>query len=89
MNIGMHIILRVNAVWLKTQIHERLGSYHTLTCTLHVYKPTVQPVASRGLFLDIQALTLLLEQFTLLICVNLYYPTSRLHSYFSTIFVAH
>ena len=28
--------------------------YYTLTCTLHVYKPTVWPVASRSLFLVIQ-----------------------------------
>ena len=58
-------------------------------CTLHVYKSTKQPVASR-LFLDIQVVTLLLGEYTLFAQGNLYYPTTRLHSYyFSTIFVAH
>ena len=28
--------------------------YDVLTCTLHVYKATVQPVASCSLFLDVQ-----------------------------------
>ena len=35
-------------------------SYHTLMYTLHEYKPTLRPVASRSLFLDIQIETLLL-----------------------------
>ena len=63
--------------------------YDTLTCTLHVYKPTVWLVASRSLFLDFQPVRLLLGQFTLFAHANLYYPTNRLRSYFSTIFVAH
>ena len=33
--------------------------YRTLTCTLHVYKATVRPVASRSLFLDIPVVTFL------------------------------
>ena len=33
--------------------------YDTLTCTLHVYKPTVWLVASRSLFLDFQPVRLL------------------------------
>ena len=62
---------------------------HTLTCTLHVYKPSVQPAASNSLFLDIQGVTLLLRQFTLFAHANLYYPTTSLRSDFSIIFVAH
>ena len=34
---------------------------HTIVCTLHVCKPTVWPVASLSLFLNIQVVTLLLE----------------------------
>ena len=63
--------------------------YHTLMCTLHVYKPIVWPVASRSLFLDIHVVTLLLGQLTLFACANRYYPTTRLRTYFSTIFVGH
>ena len=59
--------------------------YDILTCTLHVYKPTVWPVASRSLFLDIQVVTLLLGKYTLFACANLNYATT---SYFSTIFKA-
>ena len=58
-------------------------------CTLHVYKPTLQPVASRRLFFDVQVVTLLLGEHTLFACANIYYPTTRLCSYFSAIFVAH
>ena len=61
----------------------------TLTCTLHIHKPTVQPVASCSLFLDIQEVTMLLGECTLIARANLYYPTIRLRSYFSTIFVAY
>ena len=43
--------------------------YDTLMCTLHLYKPTVQPVASRSLFLDIQVVALLLGEYTLFACV--------------------
>ena len=53
--------------------------------TLHVYKPTVQlAVASHSLFFDIQVVTLLLVENTLFVRANLYYPTTRLPSYFST-----
>ena len=45
--------------------------YHTLICTLYVYKPTVLPVASGSLFLDIQLVTLLLKEFTLFARANL------------------
>ena len=63
--------------------------YNTLMCTLHVYKPTVRPVTSSILFFDLQVVTLLLSKFTLFARANLYYPTTRLRSYFSTIFAAH
>ena len=63
--------------------------YNTLTCPLHVYKPTVQPVASSSLFFDLQVVTLLLAEYTLFARANLCYPTTRLCSYFSTIFAAH
>ena len=69
-----------------------VGSPHLLTlfeCPVCVYKPTVRPVASRSLFLNIQLLTLLLVEYTLFARANLYYPTIRLCSYFSIIFVAH
>ena len=56
----------------------------TLMCTLHVYKPTVQPVASRRLFFDLQVVTIWLVEFTLLARANLYYPTTRLRLYFFT-----
>ena len=39
---------------------------HTLMCTLHVYKSTVQPVAGHSLFLDIQVVPLFLKEFTCL-----------------------
>ena len=45
--------------------------YDTLTCTLHAYKPTVWPVASCGLFLDNQEVTLLLGELTLFAPANL------------------
>ena len=35
-------------------------------CTVHVYKPTVRPVAGHSLFLDIQVVTILLKEFTCL-----------------------
>ena len=44
--------------------------YDTLSFTLHVYKPTEHPVASRSMFLDVQVLTLLLGQITLLVHVR-------------------
>ena len=37
-----------------------------LTCTLHVYEPTVQPVASHSMFFDIKVVKHLLQEFTLL-----------------------
>ena len=46
-------------------------------------------VDSCTLFLDIQEVTLLLGEYTLFARANLYYTTTRLHSYSSTIFVAH
>ena len=58
------------------------GPNHLLTgckCTLHVHKPTVQLVASRNLFLDIQVVTLLLGKCSLFAHANLCYPTTRLH----------
>ena len=58
-------------------------------CTLHVYKPTVRPVASSSLLFDLQVVTLLLAEYILFARANLYYPTTRLRSYFSTIFAAH
>ena len=47
------------------------------------------PVDSRSLFFDVQEVTLLLRKYTLFARANLYYPTSRLCSYLSTIFAAH
>ena len=58
------------------------------TCTLHVYKPTVRRVASSSLFFDLQVVTLLLAEYTLFVR-EICYPTTRLRSYFSTIFAAH
>ena len=55
--------------------------YNTLTCTVHVNKPTVQPVASQSLFLDVQIVTLLLGEFNL--------ATNRPWPYFSAIIVTH
>ena len=52
--------------------------YDTLTCTLHVYKPTIQPVANHSLFLEIQVVTLLLGEYTLFARANLNIPTTRL-----------
>ena len=63
--------------------------YNTLTCSLHVYKPTVQPVASCVLFLYIQVVTFLLKEMTLFARANLCYPTTRPCSCFSIIFIAH
>ena len=34
-------------------------------------------------------MTLFLEEYTLFVCANLCYPTTRLRSYFSTLFAAH
>ena len=48
--------------------------YHTLTYTLHVYKLNVWPVDSSSLFLDNQVVTVLLGEYTLFSCANLYYP---------------
>ena len=85
--LGMCILL---ASVLHVSLHGLHMPYDTLTCTLHVYKPTVQPVASHSLFLDIQVVTLLLGGFTLFANAHaLYRPTTRLHSNFSTIFEAH
>ena len=52
--------------------------YDTLTCILHVYRPSVRPVADYSLFLDIQVVTLLSGEYTLFAWVNLYYLTTRL-----------
>ena len=49
----------------------------------------MRPVASRSLFFDVQVLTLLSEKYTLFARANLCYPTTRLCSYFSTIYAAH
>ena len=46
-------------------------SYNTLACTLHPYYPTVEPVASRSLFFDVQVLTLLLGKYTLFVVMVL------------------
>ena len=51
--------------------------------------PTVGPIASPSVFYDVQVLTLLLGECTLFAHADLYYPTTRLLSYFSTIFAAH
>ena len=47
-------------------------------CTLKVYKPTVQPVASRRLFFDLQVVTLLLVEFT---CLHVQISTTPLPGY--------
>ena len=39
--------------------------YNTVTCTLHVYKPTVWPVASHRLLFDIQVVKFLFGEYTL------------------------
>ena len=63
--------------------------YYTLTCTLHPYQVAVGPVSIHSLLFDVQVVTLLLGKYTLFACANLCYPTTRLYSYFSTIFAAH
>ena len=60
-----------------------------LMYTLLAYKPTAWPVASHSLYLDIQIVALLLEQFSLFARANLYYPTTRVCLYFSTVFWVH
>ena len=67
-----------------------VGSPHLLTLLAHlvrythVYlackKPSVQPVANRRLFFDLQVVTLLLGEYTLFARADLYYPTTRLRS---------
>ena len=59
-------------------------AYHTLTCTLHVYKPTVQPVAGCSLFLDIQVVTLLLKEFT---CLNVQISATSLPRHAHTLYL--
>ena len=54
------------------------GTYHTLTCTLLVYKPTVRPVANHSLCFATQVVTLLLGECTFFACANLYFDTSYL-----------
>ena len=62
-NMGACIFLAsvVDSPHLLQSLHV---PYHTLTCTLHVYYPTVRPVVSRSLFLDI-LVVLLLGDYTL------------------------
>ena len=48
-------------------------------CTLHVYKPTVRPVASRRLLFDIQVVTLLLGNYALSAPANLCYPVREVY----------
>ena len=79
--IGMHIF--------------SVGMHYGYEC-IHVSRVTYErlahicfPVDSRSLFFDIQVLTLLLGKYTLFASANLCYPTTRLCSYFSTIFAAH
>ena len=45
--------------------HVLTGFARALTCSLHVYKPTVRPVALHSLSFDIQVVTLLLGEFSL------------------------
>ena len=60
-------------------------------CKIHSRVPCIHTTHSGAcsLFFDVQEVTLLLGKFTLFAHANLCYPTSRLHSYFSTIFAAH
>ena len=51
--------------------------YNTLTCTLHVYKPTIRPVASSSLLFDLQAVTLLLQEYTLFAHANLLFAHAK------------
>ena len=62
---------------------------NTLACTLHPYEAAVWPVSSCNLFFDVQVVTLLLGKYTLFAHAHLCYPTTKLRSYFSTIFAAH
>ena len=50
---------------------------------------THQRRANHSLFFDVKEMTILLEEYTLFVHVNLCYPTTWLHSYFSKIFAAH
>ena len=60
---------------------------YDLTSSLHEYKPTVQPVASRSLFLDNHVVTHLLGEITIFVCKSPLPNSLRLN--FSTIFIAH
>ena len=77
--------------FLENEISSLSTMYIYVLYMIHsyVHKPTVQSVASVSLFLDIQEVALLLGEYTLFACTNSYYPTTRLRSYFSTIFVEH
>ena len=55
--------------------------YHTLTCTLHVYKPTVRPVARHRLFFDIQVGGTLVEK------IHLVYTCKSLLPHYQTMLV--
>ena len=74
---------------LPIHLQDLQVSYNTLMCILHPYYPAVGPVASGSLVFDVQVVTLLLGKYALFAHVNLCYSTTRLRSYFSTIFAAH
>ena len=59
-------ILLASVVGFLIYLHSLHIFYHTLTCTLHVYEPTVRPAAGCSQFRDIQVVTLLLKKFTCL-----------------------
>ena len=59
----LHPIVRARTSWLQRKT------------TLHVCKPTVQPVASPRLFFDLQVVTLLLVEFT---CLHVQISTTPL-----------
>ena len=70
--------------------HSLAGFAHAVYYTpvyLACNYPTVLPVARHRLFFNIQVATLLLDEYTLFVRANLYKPTMRLHSYFSTIYL--
>ena len=61
-------------------------------CKIHVYLACISThlllVASHSLFFNVNVVTLLLGEYTLFARANLCYPTTNLHSYFSTLFAA-
>ena len=84
----LHTCISLASVTRST--HSLAGLQGTCTCCIihsHVYLVSILTHCwtYHSLFFDFQVLTLLSEKYSLFSCVNLHYPTTRLHSYFSII----